>query len=125
MKQIELTISKNELKKFKKGVDLFGLNVAKRTKIALLAAGLEGESVARAKSPVGTPESTGIRGYAGGNLKASNGWRSILNGFGVEIFNNAEYAQYVNDGTSRMKARPFFQKGFNAAVGKFKRLMRS
>ena len=114
MKQIELTISKSELKKFRKGVDLFGLNVSKKTKIALAAAGLEGESVARAKSPVQY-----------GVLKASNGRREILNGFGVEIFNNAEYAQYVNDGTSRMKARPFFQKGFNAAVGKFKRLMRS
>lgn len=125
MKQIELTISKSELKKFKKGVDLFGLNVSKKTKQALVQAGIEGESVARAKSPVGTPESTGIKGYAGGKLKAGNKWRTILNGYGVEIFNKANYAGYVNFGTSRMKARPFFQKGFDAAVGKFKRLMRS
>jgi len=114
VKQIELTISKTELKKFRKGVDLFGLNVAKKTKMALAAAGLEGESVAKAKSPVRY-----------GRLRNSNGHREILNGFGVEIFNKANYAAYVNFGTSRMKARPFFQKGFNAAVGKFKRLMAS
>ena len=114
MSKIELKISKTELKKFRKGVDLFGINVANKTKIALKAAGLEGESVARKKSPVQY-----------GVLRDSNGQREILNGYGVEIFNNAEYSRYVNDGTSRMKARPFFQKGFNAAVGKFKRLMQS
>lgn len=89
----------------------------------MAAAGLEMESEAKKAAPVGTPESTGIKGYAGGRLRGSIHYRPTDFGYGAEIFTNVEYAGYVNNGTSRMKARPFMQKGQNAGRIKFVKMM--
>lgn len=114
MSKISFTISKKELSKFSKTVDLFDANMMAKTKKALQYAALEGKSVAIINSPVRY-----------GVLKNSNHYRTTNNGFGIKLFNNAEYAEYVEFGTSRMKAQPFFGKGFYAAIKKLKKVLQS
>lgn len=120
---VSLTINRRELQRFKGWLNSIDVKQARKTKLALIAAGKEMESVGKINTPVGTPESTGIKGYQGGTLRQGNQSASILNGYGVKYFNDVDYAKYVNNGTSRMKARPFFDKGFEAGVKKFRQIM--
>lgn len=74
----------------------------KATDRVLTMIGIKAEKYAKARCPVGTPESTGIKGYRGGTLR-----NSIT--FEVEedtltVGTNVEYAPYVELGTG-----PFFE----------------
>ena len=40
------------------------------------------------------------------------------------VFNNTEYAPYVEFGTTRMEAQPFMRPGFRAAIPKINQLLR-
>lgn len=48
------------------------------------------------KSPVGTPESTGIKGYVGGSFK--DAWEQKKTIDGWQISNSMEYADILADG---------------------------
>lgn len=47
-----------------------------------------------------------------GNLVTHNDFE-IMEPDGIRFFNEVEYAGFVNGGTSRMPARPFFDEGLN------------
>ena len=68
--------------------------------------GIKAEKYAKARCPVGTPESTGKKGYRGGTLRNSITFE--LTQFGsdnaVVVGTNVEYAPYVELGTG-----PFFE----------------
>lgn len=64
---------------------------------ALEEIGIRAEGYAKANTPVGTPESTGIKGYHGGTLRKSIAHR--VSGNEVYIGTNVYYAPYVENGT--------------------------
>lgn len=69
---------------------------------ALEAIGIKAEKYAKALAPVGTPESTGKKGYRGGTLR-----RSIGHGHddhSAWIGTNVEYAIFQELGTRYMRA---------------------
>lgn len=69
---------------------------------ALTAVGIQVEKYAKALCPVGTPESTGKKGYIGGTLR--NSITYVVEGREVYIGSNVEYAPYVELGTG-----PFYE----------------
>lgn len=64
---------------------------------ALKSIGIKVEKYAKALCPVGTSESTGIKGYRGGTLRNSITYQVEENT--VSIGSNVEYAPYVELGT--------------------------
>lgn len=69
---------------------------------ALTIIGMNAEKYAKALCPVGTPESTGKKGYRGGTLR--NSITNVPTEDEVSIGTNVEYAPYVELGTG-----PHFQ----------------
>lgn len=67
--------------------------------------------------PVGTEESTGVKGYPGGTLKQSITGR-IVNGDTLEVGSNVEYAPYVELGTGPHFVPPPEWERFEAEKGK-------
>ena len=59
--------------------------------------GLKAEGYAKKLCPVGTVESTGIKGYRGGTLR--NSITHTVDGDTVSVGSNVEYAPYVELGT--------------------------
>ena len=80
------------------------------------------ELEAKRRAPVGTPESTGIKGYIGGSLRASikaykdkpKTWIIASNTTGL-----APYDKFVEFGTRFMKAQPFLYPSFFRQRGIF------
>lgn len=64
--------------------------------------GIKAEKYAKARCPVGTPESTGIKGYRGGTLRNSITFEVVEDT--LTIGTNVEYAPYVELGTG-----PYFE----------------
>lgn len=64
---------------------------------ALTAIGIKAQNYATNLAPVGTPESTGKKGYRGGTLKQSITYEA--NNEVVMVGSNVEYAPYVELGT--------------------------
>lgn len=93
--------------------------VERKTKLALKAIGQNAEKYAKKKCPVGTPESTGIKGYIGGTLR-----NSIANSVRyntVYIGTNVEYAPYQELGTSRgIKPKHFLRDSVKDHVDEYK-----
>ena len=83
-----------------------------------------GAGVASKNAPVGTPESTGIKGYIGGTLRQSIDSRVKDGGFQGEIFTGVEYAKYQNNGTSKIKGKRFMEKGVIAALKTLTKLLK-
>lgn len=75
---------------------------------ALEVIGGKAETYAKKLCPVGTPESTGIKGYIGGTLRNSITHQQYDEDTEV-IGSNVEYAPYVELGTRKMKARPYLR----------------
>lgn len=73
------------------------------------------------KAPVGTPESTGIKGYVGGTLKRGITLDIKDNGQSAVVESTVHYAGYVEYGTRFMKAQPYVGPSFNEVKGQFKR----
>ena len=67
------------------------------TEKALTEVGIKAEKYAKALCPVGTPESTGKKGYRGGTLR--NCITFVVEGDELTIGSNVEYAPYVELGT--------------------------
>ena len=78
-------------------------------------AGFTCQKVAKINCPVGTPESTGIKNYHGGRLRASI---QVDNSVELEstVGTNVYYSLWVHEGTSRMRGRPFLRQGFDAGA---------
>jgi len=60
--------------------------------------------------PVGTPESTGIKGYVGGTLRDAHEIMPDVEDtyrFIRYLYNDTYYARWVHDGTYKMPARPW------------------
>lgn len=72
------------------------------TERALTMIGIKAEKYAKARCPVGTPESTGKKGYRGGTLRNSITFQ--VEGDMLSVGTNVEYAPYVELGTG-----PYFQ----------------
>ena len=68
--------------------------VKRKVKIALEEIGIIAEKYAKAMCPVGTPESTGIRGYFGGTLRNSITHEVVMDEKAVYIGSDVEYAPY-------------------------------
>lgn len=66
-------------------------------KRALTEIGIKAEKYAKALCPVGTPESTGKKGYRGGTLR--NSITFVVEEDALTIGSNVEYAPYVELGT--------------------------
>lgn len=68
------------------------------------------QSGARERTPVGTPESTGIKGYVGGTLRAANQVApEKKRGLTQIVENETHYALWVHEGTTKMNGRPFLR----------------
>lgn len=96
---------------------------------AFISIGEAAETYAKLLCPVGTPESTGIPGYIGGTLRGSITYathtqhssgqepagpddyaeRAVPDEKSVVIGTNVYYASYVEQGTSRMRKRPYLE----------------
>lgn len=94
---------------------------------------------AKAFCPVGTPESTGIKGYVGGSLRDSIRLQTFQNpgtyirrlgvSAGGYVVNpnsgrKVDYAAYVEKGTSKMLPRPFLRNAIERHKDKLPRMYR-
>lgn len=86
---------------------------------ALTTIGIKAEKYAKALCPVGTPESTGKKGYRGGTLRNSITFNVDTSGENnyVEIGSNVEYAPYVELGTGPKFTPPPEWEEFDAPQG--------
>lgn len=79
--------------------------------------GLKAEGYAKKLCPVGTEESTGVKGYRGGTLRNSITHR-VTGGDTLEVGSNVEYAPYVELGTGPHFVPPPEWERFEAEKGK-------
>lgn len=79
--------------------------------------GMKAEGYAKKLCPVGTEESTGVKGYRGGTLRNSITHR-VVNGDTLEIGSNVEYAPYVELGTGPHFVPPPEWERFETEKGK-------
>lgn len=84
---------------------------------ALEIIGIKAEKYAKARCPVGTPESTGKKGYRGGTLR--NSITHVVDDMDdtVTIGSNVEYAPYVELGTGPFFEAPPAWEQFDAPKG--------
>lgn len=85
------------------------------TERILTEIGIKAEKYAKALCPVGTVESTGIKGYRGGTLRNSITFNVSENE--VTIGTNVEYAPYVELGTGPNFTPPPEWESFDAPKG--------
>ena len=89
--------------------------------------GLKGESLAKEYAPVGTPESTGKKGYIGGTLRNSISHASDSDS--AYIGTNVEYAPYQELGTYKMTAanggKGFLQPAISEHVSEYQDIIES
>jgi hypothetical protein len=81
--------------------------------------GIKAEKYAKALCPVGTPESTGVKGYRGGTLRNSITFNVVSDGTSSELSvgTNVEYAPYVELGTGPYFSPPPEWEQFGTAKG--------
>lgn len=89
---------------------------------ALEMIGLKAEKYAKALAPVGTPESTGIKGYIGGTLRNSITHQVRASERAVHIGTNVDYAPYVELGTRKMAKRPYIVPAIEDHTAEYKRI---
>lgn len=94
----------------------------KRT-LALEMLGMKAEKYAKALCPVGTPESTGIKGYMGGTLRNSITHKVDAGQGVVYIGTNVEYAPYVELGTVKMEKKPYLKPAVEDHVAEYKSII--
>lgn len=82
---------------------------------AMTAIGIKAEKYAKALCPVGTPESTGKKGYRGGTLR--NSITNVPTEEDITLGTNVEYAPYVELGTGPYFEAPPEWEQFDAPKG--------
>lgn len=87
----------NDVYMAENNIDLFLKELQEKRHLIHEAIGIKAEKYAKARCPVGTPESTGKRGYRGGTLR--NSITHDANPDMVAIGTNVEYGPYVELGT--------------------------
>lgn len=92
---------------------LNSLDVAKDRILTMI--GIKAEKYAKARCPVGTPESTGKKGYRGGTLR--NSITFVVEDDELTIGTNVEYAPYVELGTGPYFEVPPTWEQFDAPKG--------
>lgn len=114
---LNVEISSRDLQRLKRNLDKM-LREDERAVVRIIqGGGLIAETVAARNAPVGTPESTGKKGYIGGTLRQSIRKKSEDKGLTAKVATNVKYARFQNDGTSRgVKAKKFMEKGFKAGA---------
>lgn len=93
----------------KKFGDLKGINLMPEIKEGARKV----QRTAKDLAPVGTPESTGIKGYVGGTLKKSISMKSYPKQQSAIVYTIVDYAPYQEFGTSKMEAQPFLIPAMN------------
>lgn len=86
---------------------------------ALESIGLLAEGYAKALCPVGTPESTGIKGYIGGTLRNSL-THQVVGSEIVYIGTNVEYGKYVELGTVKKTKRPYLEPAIKGHMNEYR-----
>lgn len=92
---------------------LAAMNAAKERVLTMI--GIEVEKYAKALCPVGTPESTGKKGYRGGTLRNSITFQ--VDGDVLSVGTNVEYAPYVELGTGPYFTPPPSWEQFESQKG--------
>lgn len=96
-------------------------DAAKRKVLEMI--GIKAEKYAKALCPVGTPESTGKKGYRGGTLRNSITHQIMMNALSDDadwrliVGTNVEYAPYVELGTGPYFTPPPEWEQFSAPRG--------
>lgn len=98
-----------------------------RKKQALEIIGGKAETYAKKKCPVGTPQSTGIKGYVGGTLRNSITHQQIDENTEV-IGTNVEYAPYVEYGHrtrsgGHVAARPYLRPAAEDHAEEYRKIL--
>ena len=103
---------------------------AKAVAECLEAIGMKVEEYASDLCPVGTEESTGIKGYKGGSLlstirheRISEDTVAIKAGGKQGLYKFVNYATYVELGTSKMKAKPFMKPAIENHMSELKEIV--
>lgn len=102
-----------EITKNNKDEILAGLEDAVEKSLAMI--GIKAEKYAKALCPVGTPESTGKKGYRGGTLRNSITFK--VDGDTLYVGTNIEYAPYVELGTGPYFTPPPSWETFETSRG--------
>jgi len=82
---------------------------------SLTMIGIKAEKYAKARCPVGTSESTGIKGYRGGTLR--NSITFAVEGDRLYVGSNVKYAPYVELGTGPNFQPPPEWESFESSPG--------
>ncbi len=112
---IKVKLEKGHDQKFDAALKRLKKGVKKETQTIIAKAALVAESVAARNAPVGTPESTGIKGYLGGTLRQSIRHEIDPSGLRAFVLSDVEYAPYQNYGTRFIRGKFFMEKGIFAA----------
>jgi hypothetical protein len=84
----------------------------RKVKVAISGAATLCRNSTRKRCPVGTPQSTGKKGYVGGTLKKSYSAASSIDGLESVVFTDTLYGKFVELGTYKMAAQPHLHPGF-------------
>lgn len=121
---IKLSIDERKLQKALRDINKYSKDVQNGITKQIAASTLTIESQAKELAPVGTPESTGIKGYHGGRLRSSINSDLSKPNIGI-VGTNVEYSPFVELGTYKMSAKPFLYPAWNAQRQKFLNALRS
>lgn len=108
---------KSNIKEIEKELD-------QKLRNTLNALGLTAERHAKENAPVGTPESTGIDYYVGGNLRNSITYVVDEQEKAVIIGTDVEYGKYQEFGTSKgIKAKHFLRDSITKNADEYKAII--
>ena len=106
--------------------------VTDKKEIILEIVGGKIEGYAIELCPVGTEESTGIKGYLGGSLRSTirhemedENTMAVKAGGMRGIYRDVDYAVYVEMGTSKMKPQPYLQPAIEDHLSEYQGIIES
>lgn len=104
------------LEKINKAITELVKTDTEKAKRIISRGALQIEGKAKQRCPVGTPESTHIKGYVGGRLRASIHTVFERDGLVAKIGTDVYYAPYVEFGTVKMRARPYLRSSAEEVI---------
>ena len=119
---ITVKIDQKDIQKAISRIRWYGQKVQTDVQIGIQRTAFDVQRNAKQNAPVGTPESTGIKGYAGGRLRADIQQRVLA--FDGRVFNTVHYAPYVELGTYKMSAQPYLFPAWEANRRRYIQRMR-